>query len=125
MPSNVHLSENQRQTLVLALQTQLEALKRQNTQHLDGLSHTEHAQQALLQDADDLVQRAAVHEVEATIADIENLEFAAVSQALARIHSADYGLCMDCQMPIPFERLSVEPQALRCVACETSHEGEI
>ncbi|MDR3367598.1 TraR/DksA C4-type zinc finger protein [Rhodoferax sp.] len=56
------------------------------------------------------------------MADIDSREFTAVTQALLRFHSADYGLCVNCHMPIAFERLQLEPQTLRCIRCETLHE---
>jgi RNA polymerase-binding transcription factor DksA len=31
-------------------------------------------------------------------------------------------LCVDCHGAIPFERLRLEPQALRCVACQSFNE---
>ena len=33
------------------------------------------------------------------------------------------GVCTDCAEDIPFDRLKVEPWALRCVACEARHES--
>ena len=42
---------------------------------------------------------------------------------LQHVHDDDYGLCTDCGVGIPFDRLKIEPQALRCVACESRHEG--
>lgn len=53
---------------------------------------------------------------------LDNRDFSAATQALMRIHSADYGLCVDCQLSIAFERLQLEPHALRCITCQTLHE---
>ena len=50
----------------------------------------------------------------------------AVSAALARLRDTEtghYGVCTDCEADIPFDRLKVEPWALRCVACESAREG--
>jgi DnaK suppressor protein len=124
MPSNSHLSKTQRKSLLIALQTHLALLQRQHASHLEGMTQTEHAQNTLRQDADDTVQRAAAHEVEATISDINSDEFKEISNTLQRIHGADYGICTDCQAAIPFERLIIEPQTLRCVDCETLHESK-
>jgi RNA polymerase-binding transcription factor DksA len=125
MTSISHLSESQRQTLANTLQDQLLVLKRQNTSYLQGLSLTEHAQQTRSQDADDATQRAGDYEVEEMVLEIDHNEFEAVSSALQRIHNADYGLCVDCHSNIPFKRLAVEPQALRCVTCQTLQERKM
>jgi len=80
------------------------------------------ARETLLQDADDARQQAGEHEVEGIVSDLDSNEFKALSDALQRIHRADYGLCVDCQVGIPFDRLQVEPQALRCAPCQARHE---
>ena len=40
-----------------------------------------------------------------------------VDEALARMEQSDYGTCLSCSRPIPFERLEVVPQARFCAAC--------
>jgi RNA polymerase-binding transcription factor DksA len=54
--------------------------------------------------------------------DKDTQELGAVSLALKRLQGPDYGICADCAIEIPFDRLKVEPWALRCVACETQRE---
>jgi len=49
-------------------------------------------------------------------------ELNAVLEALARMESGRYGLCSDCGAPIAFERLLAQPQASRCIRCETERE---
>ena len=44
----------------------------------------------------------------------------AVSEALARVHDAKFGLCADCGKAITFDRLKLEPWTLRCAACEAT-----
>jgi RNA polymerase-binding transcription factor DksA len=125
MSSQSHLSESQRHELALALHAKLFALERKSASNLEGMSQTEHAQLSLQEDADDATQLAGVHEVEGIVLDIDSDEFDAVNSALQRIQGKNYGLCVDCNMAIPFERLSVEPQAQRCISCEILHEGTI
>jgi DnaK suppressor protein len=36
---------------------------------------------------------------------------------LLRIDSPDYGICVNCGKPIPFERLKAVPTATRCLSC--------
>ena len=47
-----------------------------------------------------------------------------VSEALLRIESGEYGVCEDCQDPIPVKRLEVFPSARYCVNCQSRIEKE-
>jgi RNA polymerase-binding transcription factor DksA len=49
-------------------------------------------------------------------------ELNAVLEALARMDGGHYGFCADCRAPIAYERLLAQPQAARCVRCETERE---
>jgi len=46
-----------------------------------------------------------------------------IEQALQRVESGDYGNCIDCQIPIPGERLEAVPTATRCVPCKEKADG--
>ena len=80
MTSKAHLSDEQRLALGRQLQSRLTAMERQSASQLTGLSQAESAYQTLLQDADDATQRAGIHEVEATVSNIESGEFDAVKR---------------------------------------------
>ena len=45
-----------------------------------------------------------------------------VEHALVRLDEGDYGTCEDCLRAIPAERLRARPEAVRCVACQRSHD---
>lgn len=45
-----------------------------------------------------------------------------VDQALARLARGVYGLCVDCDVRISYQRLTALPFALRCRACEEIKE---
>jgi len=122
MTSTIHLSHDQRVVLADLLKSRLESLEGEVLSQLNDQTQVESARQTLLQDADDARQRSGEHEVEGLVSDIDSSEFKAISDALQRVHRADYGLCIDCQSPIPFDRLRVEPQALRCAGCQTRYE---
>lgn len=49
-------------------------------------------------------------------------EFRAVSAALTRIETGDYGFCEDCGQEISKQRLSAQPFAERCVECQERYE---
>jgi DnaK suppressor protein len=87
-----------------------------------GGSRSEHASEILRQDSDDATQRMADREIDLARADRDIEELGAVSDALARVHDADFGRCTDCGVAIPFDRLKLEPWALRCVDCEAKRE---
>lgn len=70
--SKAHLSDEQRLALGRQLQSRLTAMERQSASQLTGLSQAGSARQTLLQDTDDATQRAGIHEVEATVSNIEN-----------------------------------------------------
>lgn len=45
-----------------------------------------------------------------------------VSEAMARIENASYGMCEACGKEIPKKRLEVFPSARNCVACQSKLE---
>jgi DnaK suppressor protein len=49
----------------------------------------------------------------------EKLRF--LDEALARLETGIYGICLDCRMAIPIERLNVLPFAAYCVECQEKH----
>lgn len=118
-----HLTAGQRALLESALEQRLRQLDRRVADHHDGLSRAEHAREVLLQDGDDAPQREPERELDMAMSDREALELDETGKALARLRAGDYGACADCGADIPFDRLKVEPWALRCVACQTSREG--
>jgi DnaK suppressor protein len=103
------------------------ARRAQRVREMEGLhggeSRVQHAREVLLQDGNDLTQRDADREVDLARTDRLARAISAVDAALERIERDDYGRCSDCDAPIPFERLCANPQALRCVACETAFEA--
>lgn len=50
-------------------------------------------------------------------------ELAGIDRALARMEEdpEDFGLCIDCDEPIPLGRLKVLPWAQRCVQCQSEY----
>lgn len=63
------------------------------------------------------------------LADVGNAELSrdlaelrALEAARERLAQGSYGVCANCGDDIPFARLSAEPAALRCIACQRVHE---
>jgi DnaK suppressor protein len=42
---------------------------------------------------------------------------------LIRIATGQYGVCIDCETNIPFERLNAYPTAKRCLTCQQHYES--
>jgi len=118
----IHLTAGQRALLKAELELRQQQLSRQLEVHREGRSRIEHARDVLSQDFDYAPQRAMDREVDMALSEFDTQDLAAVGRALARVHDEDYGLCVDCGGEIPFDRLKVEPQALRCVVCESKRE---
>ena len=119
---STHLTTGQRALLQAELEMRQRQLSRQLEVHQEGRTRIEHARDVLAQDYDDAPQRAMDREVDMALSDIDSQELAGISRALQRVHDDDYGLCTSCGGEIPFDRLKVEPHALRCVACESRRE---
>ena len=118
-----HLTAGQKALLEAELVRRQHQLDKRLSDHTQGLSRAEHAREVLLQDGDDAPQREPERELDMALTDLETREIGAVSEALRRLRSGDYGVCADCGADIPFDRLKVEPWALRCVACEAKRES--
>jgi DnaK suppressor protein len=71
---------------------------------------------------DDQAQILSERAIEFALNEHELVELQAIEDALKRIQEGVYGLCLSCGVPIPHERLHAAPQALRCVACQTTFE---
>ena len=98
-------------------------MQRQLAVHQEGRTRVEHARDVLAQDYDDAPQRAMDREVDQALTEFDTQELGAIGRALQRVHDDDFGLCIDCGGEIPFDRLKIEPQALRCVNCESRRES--
>ncbi len=117
-----HLTSGQRALLESALLQRQHVLDQRLAEHTQGQTRAEHAREVLLQDGDDAPQRESEREMDLALTDGEMLELGAVSEALRRLGRGAFGVCSACGEDIPFDRLKVEPWALRCVTCQATHE---
>jgi DnaK suppressor protein len=53
---------------------------------------------------------------------LDYLQLRLIEEALDRIDSGDYGICLNCERPIPAKRLDALPWARYCVPCQ-NHVG--
>ena len=49
---------------------------------------------------------------------LDYVQLRLIEEALDRIHSGDYGICLACEEPIPAKRLHALPWARYCVSCQ-------
>lgn len=75
-----------------------------------------------LEEIDD--EAVADLETSIEVAEIERdvRELRRTKDALKRLHTPDFGICIDCGAEIPYARLAAEPAATRCLSCQTAAE---
>lgn len=110
------LTTGQRAMLEALLTQRLHELQRQLALHHGDTSRVAHAQELLEQDD-------SGREVDMALSNLDTRELGQIQLALRRVHGDDYGLCTDCGQSIVFDRLRLEPWALRCVGCESASEA--
>ncbi len=84
---------------------------------------SEHPVQASC-DFADAAFRASETAVSAETADVVIREMAAIKDALERIRSGKYGICLRCGGRIAPARLRAMPAALHCVTCQAAKDLE-
>jgi DnaK suppressor protein len=60
-----------------------------------------------------------------TIHDSHQREIEQIDAALDRIDDGSYGVCVDCELEIPPDRLLAVPYSLRCADCATARENRL
>jgi RNA polymerase-binding transcription factor DksA len=80
---------------------------------------------AALADPSDEAEESTVDELRALDAQLGDRELHlahALEDALRRLDGEDFGTCIDCGRPIPFDRLRAIPWTLRCAVDEAKME---
>jgi DnaK suppressor protein len=74
--------------------------------------------------ADELDQARTTSEVEihAGLIAREEDKLRFVDEALARLETGTYGVCVECNSPIPVERLNALPFAVCCIECQRKRD---
>lgn len=62
--------------------------------------------------------------IEASVREGDHWELVRVDQAIARIDAGIYGLCDECEEPIPIERLAILPYTRLCAPDASREERE-
>lgn len=120
------MNEAQRHSLLEGLEAQLERLVAQietiEREGYEALSEASGENNYRDHMAD---QGSATFDRELDLSLEENLRdsLAAVRHALARMHDGTYGVCEQCSVEIPGERLEAIPTATLCITCKSAEES--
>ena len=99
-------------------------LKQERAALRPELKRAEEETERLPDPADDAL-RLGRRELSGNISVLVARRLRAVEEALDAIAVGDYGVCIDCEEPVPRRRLQLVPWARRCVACQAAaEEGE-
>lgn len=117
------LTPGQYALLEAALLQRQQLLEHELHVQLDGQGRVEHARQQLLEDNDGETAHDADREVDLARSDLTTDALRHVNEALLRLRKRqDYGICVDCGCAIPFDRLHLSPEVLRCTDCQSTLE---
>ncbi len=98
----------------LLLQEEIALKLRESTEDLEELGRTgDQADMAWVETESGLDLAEAQRDIE---------EWRGLRAALQRIDEGHYGVCIDCGLDVPVERLQSQPLALRCVICQSRRE---
>lgn len=75
-------------------------------------------------DSIDVAVDCEMDEVSSQLAAVESRELAEIDSAFERIRDGLYGICNDCEKPIPIARMQAIPFATRCLKCQREMERE-
>ena len=104
--------------MLLDRQRELQGVLRQRVRHLPserptgGLDETEHAEADYQE------------HIEVALIQMKSETLQRVREALVRLDAGEYGDCAECGGEIAEQRLRALPFAVRCRACEESHEQQ-
>lgn len=121
-----HLEPTQQQTLRELLQThraQLRADIREELLRKDSEQYGELAGQ--VRDAGEESVADMLVELNAVVLGQSIRQLREVEAALQRLESGQYGECVDCGEPIPYERLHAAPATRRCLAHQQAYEDAV
>jgi DnaK suppressor protein len=76
-----------------------------------------------VQDPLDQAIKSSIEDLSITLEENEREEYSRIVRALQMIEDGTYGACSDCHQPISEKRLTLYPNATRCIACQEQREG--
>ncbi|MDP2783540.1 MAG: TraR/DksA family transcriptional regulator [Sulfurimicrobium sp.] len=118
------LTAEQQKQLELALKTRYQQLIDEVREELgkDGEQHFADFAEAGGSDQGDESVADALADIAAARADRQVNEMRDIEAARKHMKQGEYGVCLECDEAMQFERLLAYPTALRCVRCQQTHE---
>lgn len=95
--------------------------KNEMSSQLLDLSH-EKVSDGQVQDSGDEALSLTMENLQNSLQQSEMDELKLIDGALNRIAKGEYGICLDCGMPISERRLETFPYAARCIICQEALE---
>ncbi len=118
----MNLGPDQINTIELNLRNKREALLKvinERLHHSDGKSigfANHNNEEANLAEAD-LLNDTEIAQIKIDCDELQKIE-----DALTRIKHDDFGICKVCSEPIPFKRITAQPEATLCLKCQEEYE---
>lgn len=75
-----------------------------------------------VKDENDLASEIIQNELDLALVHSSRTTILALQQALAKIHSGRFGVCEECETPIPENRLMAKPESQLCINCQEKME---
>ncbi len=66
----------------------------------------------------------AQDELNSQLLEVESRELTHIEEAIERLNEGTFGLCEDCEKPIPLSRLQALPYATECIDCKRKSEKD-
>jgi DnaK suppressor protein len=75
-----------------------------------------------IKDENDLASEIVQNELDLALVHSSRTKILALQQALAKIRSGKFGVCEECDAPIPENRLMAKPESHLCIRCQEKME---
>lgn len=120
------LSEKQITALKSQLNKRLLELREEIKQELLALDNEQYNQAAgQVHDIGDDSLVGFLMDINLAVIDHHIQEVKEIEATLLRMTTGEYGLCIECNAPIKYQRLEAQPSATRCINCQTLYEQSI
>ncbi len=111
----------QRREFLEGMRKKLVERRAEMTRHLTSGGDAR-VQDGDVKDSGDQALSLSLDKLQNSLEQTEINEVQQIDQALTRIDSGEYGLCVDCNEPIANPRLKISPYAARCIVCQEAVE---
>jgi len=118
-----HLTAQQMEKLGQLLEARTKTLASGVRKELANSDHQHYRDLAgsVTDTADEALAKTLV-DLDTAMIDRHVMELRDLDAARGRVHDGTYGICVDCDEPVAFDRLSAYPTAKRCIKCQQQRE---